>query len=56
MSYIVEEYSGGDKEYQHVYAGADLGDELYCVDAYVSDEDIDLSMETVRDFFILAQE
>lgn len=56
VSYIVEKYSSGDKEYQHVYAGADLGDELYCVDAYVSDEDIDLSMETVRDFFILAQE
>lgn len=56
VSYIVEKYNSGDKEYQHVYAGADLGDALYCVDAYVSDEDIDLSMETVRDFFILAQE
>lgn len=52
--YVVEEYEDDGDEIQWLYAGCDLGDgAFYVIDVYVSNEDIDLSMKTIRDFLVL---
>lgn len=46
------EYNGSD--YQYVYAACDVGeDSIYYVKASVIDEDVKLSIDTIRDFMIL---
>lgn len=52
--YVVEKYKNEDSKVQSIYAGCDLGDnQFYVVKAYVSDEEIDLQMDTIQDFLVL---
>lgn len=54
--YVVEKSMNENKEVQQIVAGFDLGDNrFYAIVAYVSDEDIDLSMETVREFLVVKE-
>ncbi|MBQ9984093.1 MAG: hypothetical protein IJP29_05840 [Lachnospiraceae bacterium] len=52
--YIVETFVNGDETYQQIYAGCDLGEQqFYVVEAYVMDEDIELTMGVIREFLVL---
>ncbi len=54
--YIIEKYMHDDSEVQRLYAGCDLGEKnFYVIDALVIDEDIDLSMETIREFLLVSE-
>lgn len=54
--YIIEKSMDEDSEVQRLYAGCDLGEKnFYVIDAMVIDEDIDLSMETIREFLIVSE-
>lgn len=51
--YIVEQYKNGEKEYQDIYAGFDLGEQqFYVIHAYVSNEDMKLTIDTIREFLV----
>lgn len=51
--YIVEMIMTGDEKYQQIYAGCDLGEQqFYVVEADVSNEDIELTMDTIREFLV----
>lgn len=51
--YIVEQYKNGEKEYQDIYAGFNLDEQqFYVIHAYVSNEDMKLTMDNIRDFLV----
>ena len=52
--YIIESFMNDEDEYQQIYAGCDLGEhQFYVVDAYVIGEDMELTMDTIREFLVL---
>ncbi len=52
--YVVETIMNDDKMLQQIYAGYDLGEQqFYVIDAYVIGEDIELTMDTIREFLVI---
>lgn len=52
--YIVENFMNGEEIYQQIYAGCDLGEEqFYVVEAYVIDEEMELTMDVIQEFLVL---
>ena len=52
--YVVETIMNDDKMLQQIYAGYDLGEQqFYVIDAYVIDEDMELTMDTIREFLVI---
>lgn len=52
--YVVESFMSDEDEYQQIYAGCDLGEhQFYVVEAYMIGEDMELTMDTIREFLIV---
>ena len=52
--YVEAKYNYSDSEYQRVYAACDINDSaIYAVQAIVIDEDVDLSIDTIKGFLEL---
>ncbi len=51
--YVVESFMDDGSKVQKIYAGIDLNDKaFYVVEAYVVDEDIELTMDILREFLV----
>lgn len=55
--YIEAKYNYNGSEYQRIYAACDTGTEgiYYCVEANIVDGDVELSIETIKDFFVFSK-
>lgn len=52
--YIVESFLNGEKEYQQIYAGCDVGEQqFYVAEVYVIGNEIELTVDLIREFLIL---
>ncbi len=55
--YVIESFMNEDKTHQQIYAGFDLGkNQFYLVQAYAVGEDVELTMDTIREFLFVTEE